>query len=95
MKKGYTLIELMAVIVILAILSIILVPTITDLIDSARMASAKASAQGYIDAVRNEVSLSLLKYEPLNGTRTVSELADRVIYLGKRIDDGFVIIAYD
>ena len=95
MKKGYTLIELMAVIVILAILSIILVPTITDLIDSARMASAKASAQGYIDAVSNEVSLSLLKYEPLDGTRTVSELADRVSYRGKRIDDGFVIIAYD
>ena len=51
MKKGYTLIELLATIAVLAIVSLIAFPKITDAIEKAKLNSAKASALGYIRAV--------------------------------------------
>ena len=51
MRKGFTLIELLAVIVILAIISLITTPILLDVIEKAKVGSAKASATGYIEAV--------------------------------------------
>ena len=94
-KKGFTLIELLAVIVILAIIALILVPVISSVIESARMAAARTSAQGYIDAVKNRISLAILDKNPLSGTNTVSDLESEVEYKGTRIEKGIVTINDD
>lgn len=44
-RKGFTLIELIVVIAILAILAAILIPSITNYIDEANVATAKANAR--------------------------------------------------
>ena len=51
-KKGFTLIELLAVIVILAIIAVITTPVILNVIEGARLNSAKDKAWGTIDATR-------------------------------------------
>lgn len=50
--KGFTLVELLAVIVILAIIALITVPAILNLINEAREKGAQDKAWGTIDAVR-------------------------------------------
>ena len=94
-KKGFTLIELLAVIVILAIIALIVTPTISNLIQNARKATARTSAQGYIDAVKNKISLSALDNETIQGTYTVNELDSIIEYRGTRIERGLVIVDVD
>ena len=60
-KKGFTLIELLAVIVILAIIALIVTPVISTIIENAKMSAAKDSAFNYIDAVRNQIALSIVE----------------------------------
>ncbi len=52
MKKGFTLVELLAVIVILAIIALIAVPIIMNVVESSRKGAATSSAYGYIDGVK-------------------------------------------
>lgn len=51
-SKGFTLVELLAVIVILAIIALITTPVILNVIEDSRLNSAKDKAWGTIDAVR-------------------------------------------
>ena len=60
-KKGFTLLELLAVIVILAIIALIAVPIILNMIENARKGAAKDSAYGYIEAVENYQAYEMLK----------------------------------
>ena len=57
-KKGFTLVELLAVIVILAIILVIAVPQIMDTIDSARSASLESSAKMVAAQVENQHTVS-------------------------------------
>ena len=68
MKRGFTLIELLAVIVILAIIALIAIPTISGLIEKARLGSARSSALGWIDAVDKQIAVNQLdeKYTQIN-----------------------------
>ena len=66
MKKGFTLIELLAVIVILAIIALIAVPTITGLIEKAKIGSVEQSAKGYVDAVDKQKALNLMDSDDTN-----------------------------
>ncbi len=51
MKKGFTLVELLGVIIILTVISLIAVPRISKVLSNYRMNAAKTSALGYVDAV--------------------------------------------
>ena len=62
-KKGFTLIELLAVIVVLAVIMLIATPIILGVIDKAKQGSAEQSANGYINAIENQVVTSQLKNE--------------------------------
>ena len=55
MKKGFTLVELLAVLVILAILTLIAVPIVTNIIDKAEKDSELISAKMYIDGVNKSI----------------------------------------
>ena len=62
-KKGFTLVELLAVIVILAIIALIATPIILGVIDNAREGAAKDTAYGYIDAVEKQIAIDMLSAE--------------------------------
>ena len=57
-NKGFTLVELLAVIVILALIALIATPIILNIIKDAKRSAAKNSAYGYIDAVEKYVVLA-------------------------------------
>ena len=52
-KKGFTLVELLGILVILAIIALILVPIISNVIDASRKAAFKESVNGIIDSTNN------------------------------------------
>ena len=62
-KKGLTLIELLAVIVILAIIALIATPIVTNIINDARKEAAKDSTYEYVKAIENKVALDNLDEE--------------------------------
>ena len=49
-RKGFTIIELLAVIVVLAVIALIAIPVITSVIDKAKQGALKDSAYGILDA---------------------------------------------
>ena len=51
-KKGFTLVELLAIIVILAIIAVITVPIVLNVIENSRKGAARSSALGYVDAIK-------------------------------------------
>ena len=60
-NKGFTLVELLAVIVILALIALIATPIILNVINDAKKQAAKDSAYGYMDAVEKYIVSSELK----------------------------------
>ena len=52
-SKGFTLVELLAVLVILAIIALITTPIILGVIEDARESGAEDKAWGYISAIEN------------------------------------------
>lgn len=75
-KKGFTLIEVLAVIVILAILAVLVVPMISNTIENSKQNSAKVSAQNYIDAVNTAIAARQVNTETAiaNDTYYISAL---------------------
>ena len=60
-KKGFTLVELLAVIIILAIISMIAVPSISTTILASRKSAYIEIAQGYVDSVTKAITSRKLK----------------------------------
>lgn len=95
MKKGFTLVELLAVIVILAVIAIIATPLITGVIEKSKKGAAESSAYGYVEAVDNYRVMALLdgKESLSNKTYTVEELEDYgVTVKGDKPTSGYVTI---
>ena len=60
-KKGFTLVELLSVIVILAIIALIAVPRILNVVEKAKIGAAKSSALGYISSIEMKVATDSVK----------------------------------
>ena len=74
-NKGFTLVELLAVIVILAIIALIATPIILNVINDAKKQAAKDSAYGYMDAVEKYIVSSELEDKSIqDGTYSVEKL---------------------
>ena len=92
-KKGFTLVELLAVIVILAVIALIATPTILGVIEKAKKEAAEQSAYGYIDAIEKQILInetSNSKEQIKDGIYNVSDL--EVSYKGEKIKYGQVTI---
>ena len=69
-KKGFTLIELIAVVIILAILMMIAIPSITSVIEDSRKKGTISTLQEFVNKARTDISLGLdeiEKYSFFNG----------------------------
>ena len=74
-NKGFTLVELLAVIVILALVALIATPIILNVINDAKKQAAKDSAYGYMDAVEKYIVSSELEDKSIqDGTYSVEDL---------------------
>ena len=60
-KKGFTLIELMAVIILLGLIIMIIVPKITDSIENSKKNAAIDSALGYVKSARDYYNVHVLE----------------------------------
>ena len=63
-KRGFTLVELLAVIVILALIALITIPMVLGTVDKSENSADKRSAENYRRAVKNAIAK-----ESLNGNR--------------------------
>lgn len=57
-KYGFTLVELLAVVVIISVISLISIPIITNVIEKAKKGAAESSAISYIDVVEKQVMIN-------------------------------------
>ena len=74
-NKGFTLVELLAVILILALIALIATPIILNVINDAKKQAAKDSAYGYMDAVEKYIVSSELEDKSIqDGIYSVEEL---------------------
>lgn len=94
-KKGFTLIELIAIILILGILLLITTPIISKLVSQAKEESIKISVLEYIDAVEKMISLRILNGENIPSCYTVSSLESIINIKGTKPSKGIVIINSD
>ena len=62
-NKGFTLVELLAVIVILALIALIATPIILNVINDAKKEAAKDSFYGYMDAIEKAIVLDAFENE--------------------------------
>lgn len=99
MKKGFTLVELLAIIVILGIIAIIATPVINDLIENARKNTFKSSAlklvevakQYYLNSRLNgEWSYGGVWFYAIDG-KFISEEGYELTFNGKMPSDGSMV----
>ena len=95
MKKGFTLIELLAVIVILAVVALIITPVISNVIESARLASLRSGAYGILSAskiyyAKNEIK-STVRFDFDNSVVTSND-TEELIELKGDVKDGALLI---
>lgn len=91
-KKGFTLIELIAIILVLGIIFLISTPIISKLVAQAKEESIKISVLEYIDAVEKMISTKLLNGENIPSCYTVSNLESLISIKGTKPSKGIVII---
>ena len=75
-KNAFTLVELLAVIVILAIILVIAVPQVLDTITSSKQGSIDVSVKNIAKAAEMKYTEMLVKGESTNGTLDCSEIAN-------------------
>ena len=89
-NKGFTLVELLAVIVILAIIALIATPIILNVINNAKKEAAKDSFYGYMDAIEKAIILDAFENESKlptpdsNGCYNLKELNKKVNLKGTK-----------
>lgn len=94
-KKGFTLVELLAVIVVLIIIIFLAVNKIKGSSKKAKLNAIRANAISYIKLLKDKAGEDVIETEQLDsGVFTVSELANFGIQLsGKQPDSGLVMLS--
>ena len=89
-NKGFTLVELLAVIVILAIISLIATPMVLGVIEKSKKSAAIESANGILDAAEKNMIESMLNGE----SKTKYNLSNdtSLSYKGEKPESGILLI---
>lgn len=96
-KKGFTLVELIIVITIIAVLSAVLVPTMSNIVGGANQSAARANARAAYSAANTQLGLYKINGEEI----TAQKLADAAVKsmgasgnvgIKLKTEDGVVII---
>ena len=92
-KKGFTLIELIAVLVIMAIIALIVTPLVMNIIRKARAAADRRS----VDAYGRSIEIAMAGYLLDNGKfpNSFADIANQVEYSGNTITCGVTEITSD
>ena len=92
-KKGFTLIELIAVLVIMAIIALIVTPLVMNIIRKARAAADRRS----VDAYGRSIEIAMAGYLLDNGKfpNSFADIANQVEYSGNKITCGVTEITND
>lgn len=98
-KNGFTIIELLAVIVILAIIALIATPIVINIIEDSKQSSVKVSAENYLNALELAIIQKNLQesYNPTkcvieNGILTCGETVLDVDINGQTPSCGYIIL---
>ena len=83
-KNGFTLIEMLVVIAIVAILVSIIIPTISHATDKAKAAT---------DAANLRIVLGLLNVDVISGTKNVQEILDDALNPTSKMDPDAILYA--
>ena len=96
-NKGFTLVELLAVIVVLTFLILLVVPIVQNTIESSKIKSFKNSVNGLVAVVNDKVASDTLKGKKIdyiytfeNGRETTSILSDYI--KGKKPDNAKIVV---
>ena len=93
-KKGFTLVELLAVIVVLIVISIIAINKVSDIIKRSNINTVKANGTELVKIVEQNASESRLTGNFKDGMYTLSEIFDMGLNLsGTKPTSGVIIIA--
>ncbi len=93
-KKGFTLVELLAVIVVLGIIALVITPVILEMIKTAENGTAESAMLGYVRAVEKYYVDSLEEGKLLEDNRTysVDELKKSIKTTGAQPTSGEIFI---
>ena len=99
-NKGFTLVELLAVIVVLAIIAVITVPMILGIVERARKGALKDSAYGLIEAgnlfytqkLTQESNVDELKFTMTNGKFILNGTEEELKFKGSKPTTGDLTI---
>ena len=89
-NKGFTLVELLAVIVILAVISLIATPMVLGVIEKSKKSAAIESANGILDAAEKNMIESMLSGE--SKTRYDLSNDNSLSYKGEKPESGILLI---
>lgn len=91
MNKGFTLVELLAVIVILAIIALIATPIVINVISEAQDGADARSVEGYVKAYESAYYIAVMKNQnPTFGDKTLT-----VEYSGAEVTCSSLVLGDD
>jgi len=99
-KKGFTLVELLAVMIILSVILLIAVPNILNIIEDSRLKSFRIKVETVFNSIRNEQSinneisgnisdLKTLNAKEITGTWKIE---DEIIYICDVENDNYKVV---
>jgi len=98
-KKGFTLVELLAVIVILAVIALIATPVVLNMIEDSRKGASESSALSYVEQVENTIVTKSMnatdstnydgRYQVIGNTFSKQEVMFNVDLKGEKIDGNY------
>ena len=94
-NKGFTLVELLAVIILIGIISLIIVPNINSSIENSKKKTAINSSLAYIKSIKDYYSTNILEedFEIIDGYNRIDVLNKYVDVSNDLPTDGYILFS--
>lgn len=102
-EKGFTLMEILAVIILLAVIALITIPIITGIINESKMEAFKGTAYGLVDSARIFYTKKVMNHEEgeeitfnyVGGVESSTKVDAYLDYNGEKPKSGLLTIRGD